>query len=191
MKKPGVYAIRNVVTGEVYVGSSANCKRRWKDHRGALKHHRRTAIPLLQKAWDAHGAENFEFVFLEEVEDLRLLLEREAHWIAHFDSHVRGYNMTPTGTAKGVLRSAQTRARMSANHRRENSPETRAKISAARKGTKLSPEALAKRRLNYKLSPEALAKMSRKGWKHPAESRAKMSAAHRLRQAKPLNEKPV
>lgn len=69
------------------------------------------------------------------------------------------------GGATGVVRSEETRAKMSAANR-NRSPETRAKLSAAHKGKPKSPEAVAK---------SAAAK---RGVKLSAETRAKMSASH-------------
>ena len=83
----------------------------------------------------------------------------------------------------GIKKSPETLAKMSAAKKgRKKSPEHIAKMSATRKGKKHSPETLAKMsaaRKGIKKSPETLAKMSatRKGKKHSSETRDKMRAA--------------
>src|SRR5688500_12196815 len=58
--RPGIYAIRNLVTGKVYVGSAQNIRRRHGEHQRML---RRGAHenPLLQKAWNKHGTDALAF----------------------------------------------------------------------------------------------------------------------------------
>jgi hypothetical protein len=93
-------------------------------------------------------------------------------------------NLTDGGDGiSGFNHSPETRAKMSiAKKDIKKSPETIAKMSAARKGKKLSPEHIAKMseaHTGKKLSPEHRAKLSaaQKGKKHSPETRAKMSAA--------------
>ena len=102
------------------------------------------------------------------------------------------------GSAKGVIRSPEYRAKMSAaqksriispearNRKRIHSPETRAKMSAAAKKQITSPEKRAKLSAANKgraPSPETRAKLAavRKGRTHSPEARAKIGAAHKGR----------
>ncbi len=73
----GIYLITCAQEPIVYIGSSKNIKSRWTKHRQALKrgdHH----CKKLQDSWDAYGDESFEFLVIEETEDL---LTREQYWI--------------------------------------------------------------------------------------------------------------
>lgn len=104
MKKSAVYAIRNIASGRVYVGSTASVDRRWNAHRHNLrkgKHH----SPTLQRSWDKHGADAFSFEILEKVDDVDRLLEREQHWIDELKAADPdlGFNVAPVaGTRRGV-----------------------------------------------------------------------------------------
>ena len=75
----GIYQIRCVRTGKIYVGSAVNLRARWDFHRRALaikQHHN----PHLQAAWNLYGAESFEFSVLQYVEETQLLTI-EQRWI--------------------------------------------------------------------------------------------------------------
>lgn len=88
----GVYVIRNIITQEVYVGSSINIKKRIKRHRGDLKRGNH-ANPHLQKSWNEHGSHNFDFS-IQEVCIEEKLIERESHWIKFYESlnPYKGFN---------------------------------------------------------------------------------------------------
>lgn len=94
------------------------------EHRKRLRlgdHHSKK----LQNSWKKHGESAFEFSILERVDDLEKLISREQHWIDTLCAATVGYNMSPSaGNCVGVIKS----------------PETRAKISAAKRGKKLSAE---------------------------------------------------
>jgi group I intron endonuclease len=75
----GVYQIRCIPTGKVYVGSAVNLRDRWYRHCKSLaggKHRNR----YLQSAWDKYGEQSFEFEILEYV-DVSHLLHVEQEWI--------------------------------------------------------------------------------------------------------------
>lgn len=60
LQKSGVYAIKNMLTGQLYIGSAKSLKDRWKAHRSALRartHHNR----LLQRDFDRYGLEVFDW----------------------------------------------------------------------------------------------------------------------------------
>lgn len=63
-KQPGVYAITNIKTGSQYIGSAVNIDMRWRTHKHALRHHKKSP-PKLQAAWDKYGEDAFAFVVLE------------------------------------------------------------------------------------------------------------------------------
>ncbi len=91
----GVYQIRCIPTGKIYVGSAVNLRKRWAEHRRSLKrgsHGNR----YLQFAWNKYGEEHFEFSVLEFV-DVSYLLEAEQQWIDStgcVDKEI-GFNIAP------------------------------------------------------------------------------------------------
>ena len=68
MKISGVYKITNTVTGDFYIGSSKDVKRRWASHKcpSSLK---RFPNNQLYKDMQKYGLDKFEFEILEEVEE--------------------------------------------------------------------------------------------------------------------------
>ena len=63
----GVYKITNTITGDFYIGSSKDVKRRWVDHKKPSVWNRYPNNPIyldMQK----YGTDKFEFQILEEVE---------------------------------------------------------------------------------------------------------------------------
>lgn len=75
----GIYQIRCIPTGKIYVGSAVNLRERWNRHKGSLrrgKHRNR----YLQSAWNSYGEANFEFSILEYI-DRSDLLSTEQRWM--------------------------------------------------------------------------------------------------------------
>lgn len=181
----GIYAIRNKVTGKVYVGSAGRFASRFSYHRSFLVRGRHTNQKL-QRAWLKYGAEGFEFVILEVV-DLTHLAEREQYWMDTLRAVAEGYNIRPMATNnRGLIASAETRAAMSAAHKgRKHSDEAKAKIAAANRGkNRFTPEQIARmsvERQGRRHTPEALEKIAAtsRGRERSAESIAKGEAARR------------
>lgn len=167
-KASGIYAIVNEVNGKRYIGSAVCFRERCGHHRNLLNKGRHHCIHL-QRAWLKYGSEAFRFVVLEFVAG-PFLLDIEQRYI---DKNKGGYNIAKFADAPMRGRKA--------------SPETIAKMSAARTGRKRSPEAIARgadANRGRKHTPEARAKISaakrgRPGPKHTPESRAKISASNR------------
>lgn len=95
-KTQGIYMIRNVIDGTVYVGSGKVIQNRWKSHRSLLrrgKHH----SPKLQRAWNRDGEQAFAFSVLEVVELEADLMDKEQKWIDVLGAHTTrgGYNCCP------------------------------------------------------------------------------------------------
>ncbi|WP_264778967.1 GIY-YIG nuclease family protein [Deinococcus aetherius] len=93
----GVYAIRNLKTGQVYVGSAHDVRSRWGTHFWRLNqgnHH----SPRLQRAWNRDGAECFQFDLLEAISDRSILILVEQAWIdfLHAFAVHGGYNVSAT-----------------------------------------------------------------------------------------------
>jgi group I intron endonuclease len=189
-RRSGIYRIRHLVSGKVYVGSAKNIRSRWHHHRSDLalkKHH----CISLQRAWDKSGCAAFVFEVVEYVDDLGQLITREQF---HIDQQRatdprRGYNLSPTaGSRLGTVHSEATRAKLSASLAgRVLSEKHRANISAGSKGKK-KPNRTAEHRARMsaafrcrKWTQEAIAKRSatRTGRHLSEETKAKISASHK------------
>jgi group I intron endonuclease len=139
-RNTGVYVIRNLVNGKVYVGSAAlhfDVRKGYHLPRLRKGTHENT---YLQRAWNKYGESNFQFEVLETCSPDRCLV-REQHWMDFYGSYDRryGYNICPVaGSVRGTKWSDERR-------RKGFSVETRRKIGDAKRGVKLSTESIAKR----------------------------------------------
>ena len=191
----GVYAIRHIASGRVYVGSSLDVYGRWASHTKALIKGRHHSIHL-QRAWTKYGSDAFEFVVLEWCD----AEERVAREQCYIDLHrasdkAYGFNISPradspssspevaarisaslTGRSLSVAHLAALRAGSAKRPPREpHSPETRVKLSDAAK-RRASPSA----ETRAKMSAAAKKRMpSFQGKTHSSETRARLSAATR------------
>lgn len=205
-----IYAIRNTVNGNLYIGSAVNCRRRWYKHRSNLRqgsHH----SEHMQRAYEKYGAQAFEFSIIEYVDSRDRLLEREQTWIDFFKPvyNVARHVQSPM---LGRRHSAETRAKMAAaktgKKRPPRSSEWMANIAAGKLGKPLSEQArlsmAAKRmarladpayrkqwadaRVASLRSPENLAKQAlamrgntnTKGFKYPPEAYASRRGPRRV-----------
>jgi group I intron endonuclease len=114
----GVYQIKNLVNGKVYIGSSATIKKRWREHKKLLrrrKHHNR----YLQHAWNKYGEANFVFEILEEcLPEKLILLEQKWMDLLHSCDQQFGYNINPTaGSCLGVKHSEETKNKLRGENR--------------------------------------------------------------------------
>ncbi|MGZ6373575.1 MAG: GIY-YIG nuclease family protein, partial [Ktedonobacterales bacterium] len=161
----GIYAIVNMVNGKRYIGSAVSIEKRWREHRRDFQiddHH----CVYLYRAWVKYGAETFNWIVLEEVADRNLLVEREQWWIDTTPSELLYNTCRVAGSTLGVIPGVETRAKMSAARKgRPKSAEHRAKIGLAHKGRTYSPDILAKM----------------KAGRNRPEIKEKVAAAHRGR----------
>lgn len=131
----GIYGIRNRTTGTVYIGSSGDLERRWKQHR-ALLNRGAHPTPRLQAAWLAHGPDVFVFVVLEECAASELK-KREQWWLDSIRPHIPDNGYNEMSSTRADWANAEYREHMSAaNKRRANTPEGKAQIKAARAARK-------------------------------------------------------
>ncbi len=165
----GIYAIKNLNNGKIYIGSSRDCARRFSEHRSRLVRGAHVNARL-QSAWKKHGAEAFEFLVVASVIRPDDLAQVEQMFLDDFDSVKSGYNLSPTaGNTAGWKATAETRKRMSdAAKRRDNSAQVLAMANATR----------GKKRPQHVI--DALL-ASRVGSVASAETRAKQSASARAR----------
>ena len=76
----GVYSLRNTVTGDEYIGSSANLQEREKTHADAMRSSRRHPFAKVRRSVLIHGAWSFVFQVIELCEPA-VMFEREQFWI--------------------------------------------------------------------------------------------------------------
>ena len=166
-RQSGVYAINNLATGKSYVGSSVDLQRRRRVHFRHLRQGTHHSVKL-QNSWAKHGEATFVFEVLELVpceEDA--LRTAEQQWIETLDSVTRGYNVCPQAGNVGRL---------------PKTPEHKAKIGAARRGAKHTPEAkalISARAKGRKVAPPS------------AEHRAKIAEANRGKTRTPEQRKNI
>ena len=91
----GIYKITNTVTGDFYIGSSKDVKRRWKEHKWPSKW-KRLPNNQLYKDMRKYGIENFVFEVVEEAE-VEKLKEKEQKFIellkpAYNDRNANGWD---------------------------------------------------------------------------------------------------
>jgi group I intron endonuclease len=161
----GVYAIVNKVDGKLYVGSSKDLRRRWRNHLRELQSSKHSNDHL-QRAFSKYGEDAFEFRILQDVASEEELIPAEQYWLDFTRCYDRryGYNIDPAADRSVI--SFETAAKISARIRgRVRSEETRAKMRAASVGRTFSEETRAK--LSAANSGKTL----------PAETRTKISEA--------------
>jgi len=137
----GIYEIRNITNGRIYIGSAVNISKRWRDHLRQLEsnnHHSK----FMNRCWNKHGKESFVFRVLENC-CKEHLINREQHYI---DILKPEYNTAQkAGSQLGYKHSKETRKKMSESRPKDFSPmtgkhhtkETRAMISATKTGVKM------------------------------------------------------
>ena len=138
--RSGIYAIVNLATNKLYIGSAVKLSARQSGHLSKLnsdKHPNR----YLQRSFNKYGKDYFVFKVVEYCET-KDLIEREQFWINQFDFDTQLYNLNPTaGSQLGTKRSEETKKRISEAQRgRVLSEEHRNKISEAKKGRGFSEE---------------------------------------------------
>ena len=79
MKIIGIYKITNTITGDFYIGSSKDVKRRWNEHKFPSRWNRYSNSQLY-KDMQKYGLDKFELQILEEVEPCSLK-EKEQQYI--------------------------------------------------------------------------------------------------------------
>lgn len=142
-KISGIYAIKNTITGKVYIGSAINIGDRLHKHRGRLRSNIHPNKHL-QLSWNKYWEQSFEFIILEYVEHLSLLLHSEECWIERYKSYEKefGYNARRKPNSNlGLKFSEETKKKqsisqtgISRNKGFRHTNETKLKVSLANKG---------------------------------------------------------
>lgn len=131
----GIYAIKNAITGKVYVGSARHLSKRYLMHKSRLMrdfHHSAILLNSVRK----HGLSAFRFILLEHCE-IGLLTSREQYWIDNFNAAKEGYNICPIArSCRGIKQSEETIAkRVKSLTGKKHSIEVRQRASERLKGT--------------------------------------------------------
>jgi group I intron endonuclease len=190
----GVYRIRNLVNGKVYIGSTASdLAYRWREHRKRLRggqHGNRH----LQSAWNKYGEHNFIFEVIENCLRDDCVSREQSHMDACRAVGGVLYNLAPNaGTCRGVKHTEEVRqANRERNRNRQLSDEALQSIRLAafnQRGCKRSPQARARMKLAQN-RPEVIAKvksglasseknkqrhLNHRGFRHTDEAKLKMS----------------
>jgi group I intron endonuclease len=99
----GIYKLKNIKTGHVYIGQSVNLKYRIRSHKQML----RDGIHdngYLQNHFKKYGADAFEHEILERC-SVEFLDDREIYWILYYNSMNRskGYNLESGGNPQKIV----------------------------------------------------------------------------------------
>jgi len=185
MKIIGIYCIRNVVNGKIYIGSSNDVSRRFRGHKSNLNKGKH-ANPHLQSSWDKYGADSFEFYILEECKE-SVLMDRENHYIYKHKclDNKYGYNLTD---ADRHIVSEEVRKNMS--KAKLNMTQEKKDLWAERSPTrfKKGQKVWNKGNSGYKQSKECCknhSKANKKRYEN-LEERKKTSEANKKRYSDPL-----
>lgn len=193
-KIPGIYAIVNLKNGKIYIGQTANFRKRFTAHKSFLRtgshpnHH-------LQAAWNKYGEGAFEFKKLEycSVEDLD---KREQHYLNTYLPKGVCYNVSIDASAprRGLtyIMDEERKVKIgNANRGKKRSDEQRELM----RGRIVSDETKEKLRLSHLgkvTSEETKQKMSESNRciKRPKsdEHRKKISDAHKGQKREPFSE---
>lgn len=179
----GIYLIRHIESGKVYIGQSRNVPARWKMHSYGYGKGR------IARAIKKHGFDAFSKDLIEEcpASDLN---NREQHWISFHNSMApNGFNLTTGGEC--CEKSPESIEKTAKFHRgKKRSQETCARIGAAKVGMKHSDEAKKKMSLagiGRPKSDETREKLrvSSTGRMHSEETKENLKVIHKEIGARP------
>lgn len=134
--RPGVYSIKNLINGKVYIGSAAiSIRKRIRAHIKRLRENRHNNKHL-QRSYIKHGESQFRFSVVEEC-TANHVLECEQYWIDELKvtNPKIGYNKAPiAGSTLGVKWSEEDKLNLKAILKIANSkPESKKNRSTAAK----------------------------------------------------------
>ena len=141
----GIYKITNTKTGDFYIGSAINFKKRFGIHISTLKNQKHDN-QILQKVYNKYGLEKLSFEIVEVIKDKKNLISREQYYL---DNLKPKYNICKiAGSTLGYKFSNESKVKMSKakenyvpwNVGKFHLKETKEKISITKKGKKLSEE---------------------------------------------------
>lgn len=105
----GIYQIKNIITDDIYIGSSKDCGKRFGTHYRLLKLGIHTNLKL-QNSWNKYGSKNFYFSTLELCDE-NILIEKEQEYIdklnpeLNIEKIVGSLNTPKAGSIEAKIRS--------------------------------------------------------------------------------------
>lgn len=170
---PGIYKICNIKNGKFYIGSSVNIRKRRTNHLYRLEAGN-SSSPILQRAFNKYGRDNFEFSVLEFCDD-GVLISREQYWIDLLSPQYNSIKNITVPPMSGRKHSKKSLIKMSKSHSKA-SQSTKDKISSSVKALWANPfsrNALLKNRkyqnLGKKLNPDKVREL-RDSWNNGDQS---------------------
>ena len=156
-EKCGIYLIRNLINGKVYIGKSINIYKRIIAHICSLTAKgKKEENPHFIAAWHKYGKNAFEYVVLEECL-FNELSQKELFWMQKYNSinSNTGYNKR-LDSEGGMIPHDETRIKLKkALHKRFLDPDERKKVSDKSKAFwKNNPDKKELMRLNVKLTKQ-------------------------------------
>jgi group I intron endonuclease len=187
MNNCGIYQIKNLITGQLYIGHSIRLKKRKNEHFNDLEKNKHGNIHL-QRSYNKYGKENFIFEIILYCEKFELIRYEQI-----LVNKIGNYNINKecVTSRKGVKASKKTKVKISIATTGKNNPfygkhhskEKREKISIRAKKQEHSSES--REKVSNKLkgiirSLDSIKKSSenRIGQKRSEESKRKMSESH-------------
>lgn len=93
----GIYKFENKTNGKIYIGQSINIEKRLKEHiNNSQNSNTKDYSTKFYRAIRKYGIKDFTFEIIEEVSKEKLN-EREAYWVASYNSYKNGYNSNQGG----------------------------------------------------------------------------------------------
>lgn len=86
-----IYKIENVVTGKYYIGRSNNFHLRKNSHLSTLRNNKH-GNKALQKAFNKHGENSFQFIIIKELKDDENLIEEEQKFLDELSKDYKSWN---------------------------------------------------------------------------------------------------
>ena len=184
IKYQGIYKIKNLSNGKVYIGQSIDIKNRFYHHRRNVTKNKKHP---LYNAINKYGIVNFEFNVIEHVYDSNKLDEREQYWLDYYNSYNKGfgYNLLLKAESwRGYKHTEETIRKIAESHKGKPSPmkgkkhreESNKKNSESQKGKKRKPHTEESRK------KMALSKKGNTYWlgkKHTNESKLKIAESQK------------
>lgn len=133
-----IYAIRNKINNKMYIGSTKNFKWRVYKHRSDLNCNRHKSKEL-QNNFNIQGIEDFEFIILEEfneVKPFKELIHFEDKYIKQFNSIKNGYNIELNTTKPKKIKEPKLKKPKEPKPRKPKKPMTEEHRRNIAKGTK-------------------------------------------------------